>query len=148
MKPAFDLTRLTLWINRLIAVILVVLLFTLPALLDWYCTVRFLAALERTAITVAFYLCAAFVFVALWHMDRLLCSILRREVFIHQNVRRIRVVQWCCAAISLICLPTAFIYYPLIFLVVIMAFLCLVISVVCRVMDTAVSIREENDLTV
>jgi hypothetical protein len=148
MKPTFDLTRLTLWINRLIAMILGVLLFTLPALLDWYSTFRFLTELEHTAITVSFYLCAAFVFVALWHMDRLLRSILRREVFIHQNVRRIRVVQWCCAAISLICLPTAFIYYPLIFLVVIMAFLCLVISVVCRVMDTAVSIREENDLTV
>ena len=148
MKPKFDLTRLTLWITRLIAVILGVLLFTLPALLDWYSSFRFLTELEHTAITVAFYLCAVFVFIALWQMDRLLGCILRREVFIHQNVRRIRVVQWCCAAISLICLPTAFIYYPLIFLVVIMAFLCLVISVVCRVMDTAVSIREENDLTV
>ena len=148
MKEKLDLTRLTLWINRFIAVILVALLFAMPALLDWYSSFRFLTQLERTAITVAFYLCAVFVFVALWQMDRLLSCILRKEVFIHQNVRRIRVVQWCCAAISLICLPTAFIYYPLIFLVVIMGFLCLVICVVCRVMDTAVSIREENDLTV
>ena len=148
MKSRFDLTRLTLWVNRLIALILGVLLFTLPALLDWYSNVRFLTELEYTAITIAFYLCAVFVFIALWQMDRLLGSILNREVFIHQNVRRVRIVQWCCAAISLICLPTAFFYYPLFFMVVIMAFLCLVICVVCRVMDTAVSIREENDLTV
>ena len=148
MKAKFDLTLFTLWINRFIAVIVGVLLFTLPKLLNWYSSFRFLTELEHTALLVAFYLCAVFVLVALWQMDRLLCCILRREVFIHQNVRRIRVVQWCCAAISLICLPTAFIYYPLIFLVAIMGFLCLVISVVCRVMDTAVSIREENDLTV
>lgn len=148
MKTKFDLTRLTLWITRLIAAILFVLLFTMPALLDWYSNFRFLSPLERTAITVAFYLCAVFVFVALWQMDRLLRNVLRKEVFIHRNVRRIRIVQWCCAAVSLICLPTAFIYYPLSFMVVIMAFLCLVISVVCRVMDTAVSLQEENDLTV
>ena len=36
MKTKFDLTRLTLWITRLIAAILFVLLFTMPALLDWY----------------------------------------------------------------------------------------------------------------
>ena len=148
MKTKFDLTHLTLWINRLIALVLFILLFALPGLLDWYTNFRFLSDLERTAITVAFYLCAVFVFVALWQMDALLRCILRKEVFIHQNVRRIRVVQWCCAAVSLICAPAAFIYYPLLFLVVIMAFLCLVISVVCRVMDTAVSLREENDLTV
>lgn len=148
MKTKFDLTRLTLWINRLIAAILFVLLFTLPSLLAWYSKFRFLTETEHTAISIAFYLCAVFVFAALWQMDCLLRSVLRKEVFIHQNVRRIRVVQWCCAAVSLICLPTAFIYYPLVFMVVIMAFLCLVISVVCRVMDTAVSLREENDLTV
>ena len=148
MKTTFDLTRLTLWINRLIAAILFVLLFTLPSLLHWYSNFRFLTDLEHTAIAVAFYICAVFVFTALWQMDCLLRNVLRKEVFIHQNVRRIRIVQWCCAAVSIICLPTAFIYYPLVFMVVIMAFLCLVISVVCRVMDTAVSLREENDLTV
>ena len=102
MKTKFDLTRLTLWITRLIAAILFVLLFTMPALLDWYSNFRFLSPLERTAITVAFYLCAVFVFVALWQMDCLLRNVLRKEVFIHRNVRRIRIVQWCCAAVSLI----------------------------------------------
>ena len=37
---------------------------------------------------------------------------------------------------------------PLIFLAVIMGFLCLMVSVVAGVMDAAVSIREENDLTI
>jgi hypothetical protein len=37
---------------------------------------------------------------------------------------------------------------PLIFMLIVMAFLCLVVSVVASVMDAAVTIREENDLTV
>jgi flagellar biosynthesis protein FliQ len=37
---------------------------------------------------------------------------------------------------------------PLIFLVAVMAFLCLIVGVVAEVMDAAVTIREENDLTV
>lgn len=148
MKKKFDPTHLTLWVNRTIALILAVLLFALPSLLDWYCSFRALSAQERLAITAAFYVCAVIVFIALWQMDCLLRAILKKLVFLRENVRRIRIVQWCCAGVSLVCLPAAFVYYPLIFLVVIMGFLCLVISVACRVMDTAVSIREENDLTI
>ncbi len=148
MKKQTDLTRMTLWVNRTIALILAVLLFALPSVLDWYSAHRSLNTQERLAILAAFYVCAVIVFAALWQMDHLLRSVLHKQVFLKENVRRIRIVQWCCAGVSLVCLPAAFIYYPLIFLVVIMGFLCLVVSVICRVMDTAVSLQEENDLTI
>lgn len=141
-------TRMTLWVNRLIAFLLAVLVCTLPLLLDWYCTYRTLTQAERIAIIVAFYCCAVVVSVALWNMDRLLTNILDGLVFVRKNVIRIRRVQWCCGIVSLICLLAALVYLPLCFLVVIMAFLCLVVNVVTRVMDAAVAIREENDLTI
>lgn len=148
MKKILDSITVTLWANRLVALILTVLLFTMPLLLDWYCQFRVLSGLERTAITVAFYCCAVVVGIALWNMDALLRAIRLDQVFIRENVRRIRVVQWCCGGTGAICFPAAFCYYPLVFMVIIMAFLFLVVSVVCRVMDAAVSIREENDLTI
>ncbi len=148
LKKTVNSVTVTLWANHLVALLLVALLFTLPMLLDWYCQYRVLTAVERTALTAAFYCCAVFVGIALWNMDRLLRAIAGAEVFIRENVRRISVVRWCCVATCLICLPAAFCYYPLVFLVVIMGFLSLVVSVVCRVMDAAVTIREENDLTV
>ncbi|MBQ4600662.1 MAG: DUF2975 domain-containing protein [Oscillospiraceae bacterium] len=138
----------TLWANRVIAVVIVSLLFVLPALLDWYCTVRFLSATEQTAISVAFYCCAVVALAALWRLDCLLRSILAQQVFISANVNHLRFVRWCCLAVSLICLPAAFIYYPLIFMVVIMGFLFLVVNVICQVMKAAVALREENDLTI
>ena len=148
MKEKPNSTHITLWANRCIALILMVLIFALPAILDWYCTVRDLTGHERTAITTAFYICAVIVLFALWQMEKLLQNLLKKQVFLPENVSRVRRVRWCCAGVSLVCLPAALIYYPLMFLVIIMAFLCLVITVVCRVLDEAVSLREENDLTI
>lgn len=148
MKDKINLTAVTLWVNRLIALVLAVLLFALPLVLDWYSKYRTLLPQERLALTIAFYCCAVVIGIALWNMEWLLRNILQELVFIRENVKRIRRVQWCCGGVSLICVPAATVYYPLIFLVVIMAFLALVVSVVCRVMDTAVSLREENDLTI
>ncbi len=148
MNSKINSAKLTLWVNRGLAAALFALLFGMPALLQWYCRFRYLADIERTAIIAAFYACSIAVFTALWNMDRLLRAILGGQVFIRENVQRIRSVQWCCGAVGLICIPAAVCYYPLIFMVIIMGFLCLVVSVVCRVMDAAVSIREENDLTI
>ena len=148
MKKPWNPVTLTLWATRLVALILFALLFALPALLDWYCQFRMLMPLERTGLTAGFYCCAVAVFAALWNMDRLLCNIRREQVFTRKNVRHIRAIGWCCALTSLICIPSALCYYPLVFMVLVMGFLALTVSVVCRVMDAAVTIREENDLTI
>ena len=148
MKTKYPSARVTLWANRLIGLILFVLLFALPGLLEWYAKIRSLTSLERTAIIAAFYSCAVIIAAALWQMECLLRNILKEQVFLRENVRHIRVVQWCCALVGLICIPAACCYYPLVFLAVIMGFLCLVVSVVTSVMEAAVSIREENDLTI
>ena len=148
MKAQNLSAKITLWVNRCIALMVIALIFLLPSIIDWYCQFRILAASERTAITIAFYCCVAVVGVALWQMDRLLSSLLKKQVFLRENVRRVRRVQYCCAGVSLVCLPAAAVYYPLIFMFVVMGFLSLVICVVCRVLDEAVSLREENDLTI
>ncbi len=140
--------RITLWVNRLIGLLVAALLPLLPALLNWYCTFRTLRQDEYWAILIAFYCCVVLVALALWNLDRLLRNIIAFCVFTGENVRFISRVRWCCGGVSLICLPAAFVYYPLCFIVIIMAFLCLVVSVLTQVMAAAVSIREENDLTI
>ena len=112
MKKQQNLTRTTLWINRLIALVIAALMVALQPIMDWYCTFRVLTQEEQTAITIAFYCCSAVIFFALWNMDRLLAAILEEKVFITENVRRIRRIQWCCGIVSLICVPAAFVYIP------------------------------------
>ena len=148
MKKVNTSALVTLWITRAVAVLIGVLLFALPALLDWYAQFRELTPQGELVIRISFYCCSVFIALALWQMDALLRSILQGNVFIRPNVLRIRRIRLCCGIVALICLPAALSYPPLIFLTVIMGFLCLVVSVVANVMDAAVTIREENDLTV
>jgi len=140
--------KITLWCSRLLAGAICVLLFAMPGLLRWYQTLRSLGSYGAAAIIIGFYCCAPIVLYALRCIDRLVRNLLKGAVFILENVRLIRRIRWCCAGVSLVCLPAAFFYPPLIFLAVIMAFLALVVSVVKNVMAAAVEIREENDLTV
>ena len=142
-------TKATLFVNRLLALVMVVLLFALPPMLDWYVDIRPLTDhAAKWAIHIAFYCCAVAVFPALWDLDVLLRNILRRDIFIRRNVTAIRRVRWCCMIVSAICLPASYFYQPLIFMVIIMFFLALILSVLGEVMAAAVEIREENDLTV
>ena len=140
--------RITRWVSRFIALLLVVLIFCLPALLDWYIQFRSMTELAKVAVTAAFYACVVIIFFALWNVETLLGSILEGDVFIRENVARIRRICYCCGGVGLVCIPAAAAYLPLIFLVIIMGFLCLMVSVVANVMDAAVAIREENDLTI
>ena len=140
--------KITLWINRLIGLALLVLIFTMPRLLDWYETARPLGSHAAQAIRIAFYCCCVPVAAALWDLDRLLRNILLSRVFVSGNVSCIRRIRWYCLATGLICLPAAFFYPPLIFVFVIMVFLSLVVGVLSNVMHAAVALREENDLTV
>ena len=142
-------TKMTLWVNRALAAVMTVLLFVLPAFLDWYVSIRpGMGSAPKLAILIAFYICALAVFPALWDLDVMLRNILRRQIFISRNVTAIRRVRWCCLSVALICLPAACFYPPLIFMTVIMFFLTLILSVLGKVMAAAVEIREENDLTV
>ena len=141
-------TKIALWVNRGVALLVFALLFFLPAILRWYSGIRMLTQLDQNGIMIAFYCCAVVIFIALWNVERLLNNILAERVFVQENVLCIRRIQWCCGGVSLLCVPASFFYMPLAFLVVIMAFACLMVSVVARVMDKAVAIREENDLTI
>lgn len=148
MKKTDNSIRITLWANRSIALIMGILMFTMPLIMEWLCQVRSMTGSEKTAVLIAFYACSIPVFFALFQMDRLLCNLRGGEVFSGSNVRKIRLLQWCSGITALICIPASFAYHPLLIMVVIMSFLCLVIGVLCQVMDAAVTIREENDLTI
>ena len=142
------LARVTLWVTRIIFAALIVLLPVMPYLLRWYRDFRTLHPTAHIAIMVAFYVCALFTGIALGRLEKLLRNILAERVFTRENVRYIRCIAWCCGLVSLICIPAAVFYLPLIFMVIIMAFLCLVVSVLTQIMAAAVSLREENDLTI
>lgn len=147
MNPKIS-AKVTLWCSRIIGLLILVLIFAFPGLLDWYQGLRPLGLHGAAAVYFGFYACVPVVLYALWCIDRLILNILKDEVFTHANVSYTRKIRWCCAGVSLICVPAACFYQPLLFMVVIMAFLALVVSVVKNILAAAVMLREENDLTI
>lgn len=149
MKHYVFSAKVTLWASRGVAALIAFFLIFFPGMVESYHqNFRPLADAERYALLGAFYASAVAVELAMFHMDRLLCNILRAELFTAENVSHIRHVRWCCFAVSVICLFAFFGFPSMIFISTIMAFLALVVTVVGQVMKAAVELREENELTI
>lgn len=85
---------------------------------------------------------------AMVSLDLLLHNIRRGEPFIQKNVRYLRIISYCCFAVSVIFIYFSFLR-PLGFAVVFAAaFFGVILRVVKNCFEQAVAIREENDFTV
>lgn len=148
MKGSNLTAKITLVVTVLVAVGIIVLLFFLPSLLDYFGEQWNFSQAQRNSIFTAYVLCALSSEWALFQMTRILRNIIAGQVFIRANVTAIRQLQICCLLICLICLPVSFHYFPLLIVALIMGFLALAVGVLCEAMKAAVAIREENDLTI
>lgn len=85
---------------------------------------------------------------ALAQLIRMLVNIYRDRVFIKENVSALRCISWCCFAVSAVAIYGGFSYFPFFFVAAAAAFVGVILRVVKNVMQSAVSLREENDLTI
>ena len=97
---------------------------------------------------ITLYLAAAAALVIVIALDRLLSNIRHGKVFTLCNVKILRLISYCCFAISVI-----FIYFsilrPFAWLVVIAAaFFGLILRVIKNVFEQAIEIKEENDFNI
>ena len=95
-----------------------------------------------------FYPSAVFAAVILYSLLKLLFNIKNEKIFITQNVKYLRTVSWCCFAIAIITLIGGFFYMPFIFVTAAGGFTGMLLRVLKNVMQSAVELREENDLTI
>ncbi len=78
----------------------------------------------------------------------LLLSIKGGEVFTGANVRRMRVMSWCCMGAAAICLASALYYLPFLLVGLAAGFTGLIVRVVKNVFQQAIAMKDELDLTV
>lgn len=97
---------------------------------------------------ITLYLAAAAALVIVTALDRLLSNIRHDKVFIPANVKILRLISYCCFAVSVIFIYFSFIR-PFAWLVVIAAaFFGLILRVIKNVFEQAIVIKEENDFTI
>ena len=144
------LIKLTIWMNRLVMALVAALVVPLPWIVDWYANLLgyYPPKTDLVGIWLSYIVSAAVIFLALWNMEKLMKNILSGEIFIRENVRRVRRVQHSCGIVALVCLVATVFALPMVLLAAIMGFLCLTVSVLANVLDAAVALQEENDLTI
>ena len=97
---------------------------------------------------ITLYLAAAVALVIVTALDRLLSNIRHDKVFIPANVKILRLISYCCFAVSVIFIYFSFIR-PFAWLVVIAAaFFGLILRVIKNVFEQAIILKEENDFTI
>ena len=147
--------KLSITVCFALVVVLVVLAIFGPMLFKLYMTgyrgfVPDGEPMQRLSKTFAwcFYPSSIFSGIILYSLLKLLFNIKGGEVFINQNVKLLRGVSWCCVAISIITFVGAFFYMPFGFVALAGGFVGMMLRVLKNVMQSAVEIREENDLTI
>ena len=139
-------------LSRLCVVVFALCLLALDAgayrLAEWFVQTR-LWAWQRGALLMSSIYCGSvFAWLCLYELWRLLGSIRAGEVFVDANVRRMRVVSWCCAAAAAICLVSAAYYLPFAFVAVAAGFMALIVRIVKNAFQQAIAMKTELDLTV
>lgn len=84
----------------------------------------------------------------LYSLLRLIRRIETGQVFIIENVERLRRISWSCFAGAGISFVSVFYYFPWIFVAVAAAFMGLIVRVVKNVVAQAVALQTEVDYTV
>ncbi|MGI6711901.1 MAG: DUF2975 domain-containing protein [Bacillota bacterium] len=84
----------------------------------------------------------------LYSLLRLLLRIETEQVFITENVERLRRISWSCFAGAAISLVSTSYYFPWVFVAVSAAFMGLIVRVVKNVVAKAVDLQNEVDYTV
>ena len=145
------LAKITLWSGRVVMAVVAALTLALPALIKWYCSLLnnyVMPERDLTGIWVSYIPCAVVILFALWNLDKIMQNLLAQKVFVRENVRRVRRIQYSCGIVAAVCVVDVIFALPMLLLAALMGFLCLVVSVMANVLDGAVALREENDLTI
>jgi hypothetical protein len=117
-------------------------------LAGWFVRTR-LWAWQRGALLMSSIYCGSvFAWLCLYQLWRLLRSVGRGAVFTDENVRRMRVVSWCCGAAALISAVSAAYYLPFAFVAVAAGFMALIVRIVKNAFQQAITMKDELDLTV
>ena len=96
---------------------------------------------------ITFYVCAAFGFVILFVLNKLIKNIGSEKVFIDENVKLLKILSYCCFAIAVVTLIFARFRILVFVITFAAAFIGLILRVIKNCFTEAIRLREENDFT-
>lgn len=133
--------------TKAVIALVIVFAFAAPSLVSSYLSYSKNSDLALPLL-ITVYACCVPAMGSLISLDRLLANIRNNNVFIEKNVKHLRVISWCCFAVSFILAVSGFYYILFLMIAAAAAFFGLILRVVKNVIEQAMIIKNENDYTV
>ena len=123
-------------------------LFLMPYAAKIYEQISFQRDNVTVPLLITFYVCAAFGFVILFVLNKLIKNIGSEKVFIDENVKLLKILSYCCFAIAVVTLIFARFRILVFVITFAAAFIGLILRVIKNCFTEAIRLREENDFTI
>mgnify|MGYP004502588473 FL=1 len=123
-------------------------LFLMPYAAKMYEQISFQRDNVTVPLLITFYVCAAFGFVILFVLNKLIKNIGSEKVFINENVKLLKILSYCCFAIAVVTLIFARFRILVFVITFAAAFIGLILRVIKNCFTEAIRLREENDFTI
>ncbi len=123
-------------------------LFLMPYAAKMYEQISFQRDNVTVPLLITFYVCAAFGFVMLFVLNKLIKNIGSEKVFIDENVKLLKILSYCCFAIAIVTLIFARFRILVFVITFAAAFIGLILRVIKNCFTEAIRLREENDFTI
>lgn len=123
-------------------------LFLMPYAAKMYEQISFQRDNVTVPLLITFYMCAAFGFVILFVLNKLIKNIGSEKVFIDENVKLLKILSYCCFAIAVVTLIFARFRILVFVITFAAAFIGLILRVIKNCFTEAIRLREENDFTI
>ena len=123
-------------------------LFLMPYAAKMYEQISFQRDNVTVPLLLTFYVCAAFGFVILFVLNKLIKNIGSEKVFIDENVKLLKILSYCCFAIAVVTLIFARFRILVFVITFAAAFIGLILRVIKNCFTEAIRLREENDFTI
>jgi len=139
---------LSSFLIKLFIVLLVICTFTLPFIVSWYIDVANKEEIIFYPLLVTLYSSLVPFAIALLCLNRLLENVKKGLVFVQDNVKAMRLISWCCFAVTFIFIVFGFYYILSLLLSIMAALVGLMLRVLKNLFEQAIAIKEENDFTI
>ena len=123
-------------------------LFLMPYAAKMYEQISFQRDNVTVPLLITFYVCAAFGFVILFVLNKLIKNIGSEKVFIDENVKLLKILSYCCFAIAVVTLIFARFRILVFVITFAAAFIGLILRVIKNCFTEAIRLRDENDFTI
>lgn len=123
-------------------------LFLMPYAAKMYEQISFQRDNVTVPLLITFYVCAAFGFVILFVLNKLIKNIGSEKVFIDENVKLLKILSYYCFAIAVVTLIFARFRILVFVITFAAAFIGLILRVIKNCFTEAIRLREENDFTI